>query len=57
MDKVKAVTYDDEWQLVSEFCFLFVTTSGGKQKRYCNLHEQKQVHQFIKYNIFLLEDL
>lgn len=33
MDKVKAVTDDDEWQLVSEFGFLVVTQRGWRRER------------------------
>lgn len=33
VDKVETITDDDEWQLVSEFGFLFVTHSEGKEDK------------------------
>lgn len=39
MDKVEAVTDDDEWQLVGEFGFLFV--SGEKDTRLSKTIQQQ----------------
>ena len=40
VDKVKAVTDDDEWQLVGEFGFLLVSHSGKNEDRFRKVTQQ-----------------